>query len=92
MVTGKLPAAWTCRQRFWHRTLYLLVQKAGGLFASLVTYGIPFVSLLWGFIDGEKISWVEIFCLAIILSGVYLANRREKKTGQFDLGKAIRIF
>jgi drug/metabolite transporter (DMT)-like permease len=67
---------------------YLLVQKAGGLFASLVTYGIPFVALLWGFIDGEKINWVEIFCLAIILSGVYLANRREKKTGQFDLGKS----
>lgn len=63
---------------------YLLVQKAGGLFASLVTYGIPFVALFWGFIDGEKTGWVEILCLAIILSGVYLANRREKKTGQFD--------
>ena len=60
---------------------YLLVQKAGGLFASLVTYGIPFVALFWGFIDGEKTSWLEIICLGIILSGVYLANRPEKKVG-----------
>jgi drug/metabolite transporter (DMT)-like permease len=67
---------------------YLLVQKAGGLFASLVTYGIPFVALFWGFLDGEKTSWVEMLCLAIILSGVYLANRRERKTGQFDLEKS----
>lgn len=61
---------------------YLLVQKAGGLFASLVTYGIPFVALFWGLIDGEKTSWFEIICLGIILSGVYLANRPEKKVGQ----------
>jgi drug/metabolite transporter (DMT)-like permease len=58
---------------------YVLVQRASGLFASLVTYGIPFVALFWGFMDGEKITWVEIVCLAIILLGVYLANRPEKK-------------
>jgi drug/metabolite transporter (DMT)-like permease len=57
---------------------YVLVQRASGLFASLVTYGIPFVALFWGFMDGEKITWVEIVCLAIILLGVYLANRPEK--------------
>jgi drug/metabolite transporter (DMT)-like permease len=58
---------------------YVLVQKAGILFASLVTYGIPFIALLWGVIDGEKITWVKPLCLAIILLGVYLANRPEKK-------------
>ena len=58
---------------------YILVQKAGGLFASLVTYGIPIVALFWGFIDGESISWITIGCLIIILSGVYLANRPAKK-------------
>jgi drug/metabolite transporter (DMT)-like permease len=63
---------------------YILVKRAGGLFASLVTYGIPFVALLWGFIDGEKISWVEILCLAIILSGVYLANMPDKKEESFE--------
>ncbi|MEO5947835.1 MAG: DMT family transporter [Chitinophagaceae bacterium] len=58
---------------------YILVKKAGMLFASLVTYGIPFIALFWGFIDGEKISWVKWLCLAIILFGVFLANLPDKK-------------
>ncbi len=58
---------------------YILVQKASGLFASLVTYGIPFVALFWGFIDGETITVIGMLCLGIILLGVFLANRPEKK-------------
>ena len=58
---------------------YVLVKKAGGLFASLVTYGIPFVALAWGFIYGEKITMLQIGCLGIILCGVYLANMPGKK-------------
>lgn len=61
---------------------YILVQKAGVLFASLVTYGIPFIALLWGFFDKEKITWIEIICLSIILLGVYLANRPDKKISE----------
>ena len=53
---------------------YSLVQRAGGLFASLVTYGIPFVALFWGFLDHEAITLLEIGCLLLILAGVYLAN------------------
>lgn len=58
---------------------YVLVQRAGILFASLVTYGIPFIALAWGLIDNERITWIQPLCLAIILLGVYLANRREKQ-------------
>lgn len=54
---------------------YMLVKKAGGLFASLVTYGIPFIAIGWGFVFGENITAIQIGCLGIILSGVYLANR-----------------
>ena len=54
---------------------YVLVRKAGGLFASLVTYGIPFIALAWGIYFGENITILQIGCLGIILSGVYLANR-----------------
>jgi drug/metabolite transporter (DMT)-like permease len=61
---------------------YMLVQRAGGLFASLVTYGIPFIALGWGFRDGEKITWIEVICLSIILLGVYLANRTDKKESE----------
>jgi drug/metabolite transporter (DMT)-like permease len=58
---------------------YVLVKKAGGLFASLVTYGIPFVALAWGFVYGETITLLQIICLGIILCGVYLANMPAKK-------------
>lgn len=54
---------------------YVLVKKAGGLFASLVTYGVPFIALAWGFVFGEEITLIQISCFGIILSGVYLANR-----------------
>lgn len=57
---------------------YVLVQRGGGLFASLVTYGIPFVALFWGALDGEHISWITMLSLLIILAGVFLANRPEK--------------
>ena len=55
---------------------YVLVQKASALFASLVTYGIPFVALMWGVIYGEPVTFLEIICLVIILMGVWLANRK----------------
>ncbi|HEX6192142.1 MAG TPA: DMT family transporter [Chitinophagaceae bacterium] len=55
---------------------YILVKRAGGLFASLVTYGIPFIALLWGVFDREPITVLQLVCLGIILIGVYLANRK----------------
>jgi drug/metabolite transporter (DMT)-like permease len=54
---------------------YILIQKAGGLFASLVTYAIPIVAMMWGLLANENITAIQIGCLAIILAGVYLANR-----------------
>ena len=58
---------------------YILIKRAGGLFASLVTYGIPFIGIFWGIIDGEEITIKQMGCLVILLSGVYLANRPDKK-------------
>lgn len=55
---------------------YDLVKKAGPLFAAMVTYGIPFIAVGWGFIFGETVTGLEIFCLGIILFGVYLANKK----------------
>lgn len=57
---------------------YILIKRAGGLFASLVTYGIPFIGILWGILDGENITVKEIGCLGIILIGVYLANKPDR--------------
>ncbi len=54
---------------------YILVKRAGGLFASTVTYGIPFIALGWGLLAGEFITLQQVACLAIILAGVYITNR-----------------
>jgi drug/metabolite transporter (DMT)-like permease len=54
---------------------YMLMKRAGPLFASMVTYGIPFVALFWGSLAGEVITLVQIACLVLILAGVYLANK-----------------
>ena len=54
---------------------YVLINRAGGIFASLVTYGIPIVAIMWGAWFNENITLIQIGCLALILSGVYLANK-----------------
>lgn len=53
---------------------YMLLKRAGTLFASMVTYGIPFVAVFWGIVYGEQITINQILSLLVILSGVYLAN------------------
>jgi drug/metabolite transporter (DMT)-like permease len=54
---------------------YILIKRAGGLFASLVTYGIPVVAIFWGIVFNENVTAIQVSCLALILGGVYLANR-----------------
>ena len=53
-----------------------VVQLASGLFASSVTYLIPIVAIFWGVIDREQITTQQGMGMAVILSGVYLVNRR----------------
>ena len=64
---------------------YILIKRAGGVFASLVTYGVPFIGILWGMLDGEKITIKQVACLGIILFGVYLANPPDKKENKTDV-------
>lgn len=56
-----------------------LIQVSNALFASFVTYLIPFVSLLWGWLDNENISLVHFSSLAIIFLGIFLASSGEKR-------------
>ena len=53
---------------------YMLLKRTSVIFASLVTYTIPFVAILWGVWYGETITMMQIACLVLILSGVYFAN------------------
>jgi drug/metabolite transporter (DMT)-like permease len=55
---------------------YSLVKGAGGLFASMVTYGIPFIAIGWGLVYGEALGWKEVVSLIIILFGVYWVNKK----------------
>ena len=54
---------------------YTLIKRAGLVFSSMVTYGIPFVALSWGLLDGEQINFLQLVCLCVILAGVYLTNK-----------------
>jgi drug/metabolite transporter (DMT)-like permease len=56
---------------------YMLMKRAGGLFASTVTYGIPFVAMAWGLINNEGLTWIHFLGLVIILCGVFLANKQQ---------------
>lgn len=55
---------------------YMLIKRAGIVFASMVTYGIPIVAFAWGIVYGERVGWQEAGCMFIILCGVYLTNKK----------------
>ena len=52
------------------------IQIASPVFASSVTYTLPVVAVMWGFVDGETISIKQFFATSIILVGVFLANKK----------------
>lgn len=56
-----------------------LVQLSGPVFASSVTYFIPFVAVFIGLLDGETVIWIQLVGMALILSGVYLVNKRARQ-------------
>lgn len=72
-VLGVLGTAMASTLFFW------LAKRTGALFASMVTYGIPFVALGWGFYFGETINGAQVIALLIILVGVYIATRPAKE-------------
>ena len=52
------------------------VQLTSGLFASSVTYIIPIVAIMWGVLDGEKIMVQHFVGMGVILTGIYLINKK----------------
>ena len=53
-----------------------LIRYVSPILASSVTYIIPVFAIMWGFIDGEKITLHHLGNMAIILTGVYLINSK----------------
>lgn len=58
---------------------YVLLKRAGAVFASMVTYGIPAVAIFWGIIYGEQVGWKQVLSVFIILAGVWVVNRKPKR-------------
>jgi drug/metabolite transporter (DMT)-like permease len=54
---------------------YFLVRRAGPVFASTVTYGIPIIAIGWGLLYKEEITSFQIAAMIFILLGVRLANK-----------------
>ncbi len=52
-----------------------LVHISTPVFSSSVTYLIPIIAVIWGIIDGEELSSIQVFAGTIILLGVYLVNK-----------------
>ncbi len=56
-----------------------LIKISSALFASSVTYFIPFVAILWGMGYGEHLEVMHFIGLGAILLGVYLINKSKAK-------------
>ena len=56
---------------------YKLIKRAGSVFSSTVTYGIPVVANIIGLMVGEDVGWKQWLCLLVLLLGVYIANRKQ---------------
>ncbi|SFZ89678.1 Permease of the drug/metabolite transporter (DMT) superfamily [Flaviramulus basaltis] len=54
-----------------------LVHLSTPVFASSVTYVMPVVALMWGFVDGEGFSFLQGVACLIILFGVYLSHKKK---------------
>lgn len=55
-----------------------LIQKTDAVYATSVTYFIPIVAMFWGYLDGEKLSLKHFLGIALIVLGIYIANKRIK--------------
>jgi drug/metabolite transporter (DMT)-like permease len=56
-----------------------LIRISSALYASSVTYLIPFVAVMWGLYDGETFNLLYLFALTIIIAGIYLINFKPKE-------------
>jgi drug/metabolite transporter (DMT)-like permease len=58
-----------------------LLKDATIIFATSVTYTIPIVAVLWGIVLHEEFTMLHAVAFAVILLGVWLANRRPATAG-----------
>ncbi len=52
-----------------------LIQISSPVFSTSVAYLIPIVAIIWGYSDGEKVSFLQLIAGTIILVGIYIVNK-----------------
>ncbi|HAH24831.1 MAG TPA: EamA family transporter [Prolixibacteraceae bacterium] len=62
-----------------------LIRYSSAVTASSVTYVIPIFAIMWGLLDHETISLLHLVCMAFILAGVYLINRKSGKRSGLEV-------
>ena len=68
-----------------------LVHMSTPVFASSVTFVIPIVALIWGFLDGEAFSILQGVASIVILFGVYLSHKSQSNRSQLPLKQSIKL-
>lgn len=53
-----------------------LIKSSSALFGSSTTYLIPIFAIIWGVLDSEFISNQELIAIGIILTGVFIMNKK----------------
>jgi len=56
-----------------------LIRYSSAVTAASVTYVIPIFAIIWGLLDHERVTVLHLLCMALILAGVYLINRKSMK-------------
>ena len=54
----------------------IMIKSATPFFASLVTYTIPIVAIMWGVLDGEVLLFGHYIGITAVILGVWVGNRR----------------
>lgn len=54
---------------------FKLIRITHPVFASMVSYIIPMIAMMWGFLDGEVIVVIQIAGMLLILVGVYVSRK-----------------
>jgi drug/metabolite transporter (DMT)-like permease len=55
---------------------YNLVQNTSVLFSSSVTFLIPIIATLWGFLDNESITFYHLLAMACILGAIWILRHK----------------
>lgn len=70
---------------FGNVLFYYLVKKGGAIFALLITYLMPFTTILLGvFFLSEPLGLGTILALCFVLAGLYLSKRGKVKMSNFQ--------